>query len=374
MINDARYGTEGLSADVAWIRDQFRSPTPAYYDVLGHVQAMLDEPESALLAKLERAWQGRTFYVAYDRPLLFLAALRADALTEGASHPLYRAIAAEPPRAGEVTRDAVEMALAPERTRFFATLAARWVQTNETLRSIAWRWSAFLAGCDGGAKPLALVDLGASAGLNLVAERLPAIWTDPSGAPIPVVTAVRAVARLGLDARPVDLGDPDNVTWMRACVWPGDKVRLERLEAALEAFRDARHEPAPPTLEQADVSGFAARVARLAAEHDDRFILAYQTVFRDYLSPDVRDAYRAAMHDWLGTLQPGRGAWIELETATTNFDTAAPVVITAHVRATDGDVHALDIARTSHHPREVKPIPDAVRDLVRAFGSWKSRE
>ena len=30
--------------------------------------------------------------------------------------------------------------------------------------------------------PMALVDLGASAGLNLVAERLPAVWTDPSGA------------------------------------------------------------------------------------------------------------------------------------------------------------------------------------------------
>ena len=366
-------GADGFFADAAWIRDQFRSIAPSYYAVLGHVQAMLDEPRSELLRALEHAWEGRTFYIAYDRPLLFLAALRADALTEGASHPLYRAIGADLPQADEVSREAVELALAPDRTRFYATLATRWVQTNETLRSIAWRWPAFLAGCEGGTKPMALVDLGASAGLNLVAERLPAVWTDSSGAPIPAVTAVRAVARLGLDARPVDLTDPNNVTWMRACVWPGDKVRLERLEAALQAFHDARREPGAPVLEQADVSGFAARVARLGADHGDAFIVAYQTVFRDYLSPDVRDVHHAAMHEWLGTLPPGRGVWIELETAATNVESGAPVVISAHARSADGVVRTHDIARTSHHPREIKTIPDAVADLVRAFGSWKSR-
>jgi hypothetical protein len=362
----------GFSDDVAWIRRQFRDTVPSYFAVLGHVQTMLEESPSELGHALERAWSERTFQVAYDRPLLFLAALRADALSEGPSHPLYRAIGTDQPRAEEVNLGAVREALAPQHARFFATLASRWVQTNDTLRSIAWRWPAYLAGCDGGATPMALVDLGASAGLNLVAERLPAVWTDPSGAPIPAVTSVHAVARVGLDARPVDLADPENVTWMRACIWPGDRGRFERLEAGLRVLLDARHEPAAPVLELADVSDFAARVARVAREHENAFVLAYQTVLRDYLSPAAREAHRAAMVAWLGTLAPGRGVWVELETRPTGAEQAEPVAITVHVRA-EGEVRALEIARTLHHPIEVKPIAEAVHDLERALGRWKSR-
>ena len=371
--NQEQRGTDGFSADVAWIREQFHQPVPTYFAVLGHVQTMLDEPSSELGHALERAWRARTFYVAYDRPLLFLAAMRADALREGPSHPLYRAIGADSPWPHDVTLDAVRSALGSERTWLFGSLSTRWVQTNETLRSIAWRWPASLAGCEGATKPVALVDLGASAGLNLVAERLPAVWSDPSGAPIPAVTAIRAMARLGLDARPVDLADPENVTWMRACIWPGDHGRLERLEAALRVFADAQHDPPVPIVEQADVASFPERIARLSADHEDAFILAYQTVFREYLAPVVRESHAASMHAWLGALPPGRGLWIELETAAMAADSSAPVAITAHVRAAEGDVRALEIARTSHHPREVEPIPDAVRDLVRALGSWKSK-
>jgi hypothetical protein len=366
-------GVDGFLADVTWIRDQFRQGVPSYFKLLGYVQAMLAAPQSSLLVALERAWRHRTFYVAYDRPLLLLAALRADALIEGPSHPLHRAIGADPPLSEELSPEDVELALAPERTQLFATLATRWVQTNETLRSIAWRWPAFLAGCEGGAKPLALVDLGASAGLNLVAERLPAVWTDPSGAPIPAVSAVRAVVRLGLDARPVDLTDRENVNWMRACLWPGDRGRLERLEAALRIFRNAQRERPAPVLEQADVGGFASRLARLAMEHEDAFLLAYQTVFREYLAPAVRDVHLASMHAWLGSIAPGRALWMELETAATDAKGASPVAITAHVRAADGDVRVLEIARTSHHPREVKTIPERVHDLLRALGSWNTR-
>ena len=58
-------------------------------------------------------------------------------------------------------------ALDPTRESAYRALAERWVQTNDTLRSVIWRWPAWLAGCEGGARPLCLVDLGASAGLNL---------------------------------------------------------------------------------------------------------------------------------------------------------------------------------------------------------------
>jgi hypothetical protein len=337
--------------------------------LLGHVLAMLAEPSSALEQALEQAWQGRTFHVMYDRPLLFLAALRADAIREGASHPLYAAIGTDQPRSECVGAAAVREALAPSRGRFFDTIATRWVQTNETLRAVTWRWPARLSGCEGGARPIALVDLGASAGLNLVAERLPAVWTDPSGAAIPVVTSVRAVARVGLDARPVDLTDPANVDWMRACIWPGDRGRLDRLELALKAFFDARREAGAPTLVPCDASGFAGHLERVTLEHENAFMLAYQSYMRDYLAPAERDAHRTAMHAWLAKVAPGRAVWVELEATPTSVDHPEPAAITAHVRSEDGDVRALEIARTVHHPVVIKPNSCAVRELERALAS-----
>src|SRR5689334_3094757 len=128
-------GAAGLVADVARLRAGFRERIPSYWNVLGHVRTMLEEPGSVLLESLDRLWQDRPFHVLYDRPLLLLAALRADALTDGPSHPLYAAIAARAPSAETATYEAVRAAFAPERVRLFKTLAARRVQTNETLRS-----------------------------------------------------------------------------------------------------------------------------------------------------------------------------------------------------------------------------------------------
>jgi len=373
MSDDARRGADGFLADVTTMRAEFGGRVPSYAAVLGHVQTMLEEPSSLLGQALARVWSGRTFHVVYDRPLLLMAALREGAMVEGPPHPLYRAIGTDEPRAEEVSLETVRRALAPDRARLFATLARRWVQTNETLRSVVWRWPAFLAGCEGGGLPVALVDLGASAGLNLVAERLPAVWTDSSGAAIPVVATVKAVARLGLDARPVDLDEPENVIWMRACIWPGDRGRVERLEAGLRAFFDARREPTAPVLECMDVRDFAGRLTRVSMEHGNALVLAYQSYMRDYLAPDARQAHRAAMHEWLGTVPPGRAMWAEFEVSAAAEHRPHPAAITVHVRSGDGDVRALEIARTSHHPFKVAPIAEAVRELEGALRRWNGQ-
>ena len=373
MSDDAHRGANGFFADVTTMRAQFDGRVPSYAAVLGHVETMLEEPSSALGQALDRVWGQRTFHVVYDRPLLLLAALRAEAVVEGPSHPLYGAIGTEEPRAEEVSLEKVRRALSPDRARLFATLAERWVQTNDTLRSVVWRWPAYLAGCEGGAVPVALVDLGASAGLNLAAERLPAVWTDSTGAAIPVASKVKAVARIGLDARPVDLTVPENVTWMRACIWPGDRGRGDRLEAGLRAFWDARRDGAGPVLEAMDVSGFAARLADVSMEHEGALVLAYQSYMRDYLAPDTREAHRAALHEWLGTVSSGRAMWAELEASPVAERRSHPATIIVHVRAEGGDVRELEIGRTSHHPFEVQTIAEAVRELEGALLCWKRR-
>ena len=124
-----------------------------------------------LRRRLEAPWSGRRFEATYERPLLMLATLRASALEEGVSHPLWAAIAAEPPSRQAVNRASVLAALSPERHFMYSRFAQRAVQTNETSRAVAWLWPAHLLGADDGGRPLALVDLGASAGLNLIGDR-----------------------------------------------------------------------------------------------------------------------------------------------------------------------------------------------------------
>lgn len=98
-------------------------------------------------------------------------------------------------------------------------------------------------------RPLALLDVGASAGLNL---RLDAYRLDygslaigPEGAPTvtctvhgsrpPVLGVELDLAwRLGLDRSPVDVTSGDERRWLEACVWPDQPERAARLRDALD--------------------------------------------------------------------------------------------------------------------------------------------
>lgn len=338
-----RTGIEGLSEDLQLQRTLIGGRAPSYVRILDELVALLAADE-ALEGRLATALHGRTFFATYDRPLLILAALRLDALQVGAAHPLHAATVAAEPSTASITREAVAAALGPDRMHVFETIASRYVQTNETSRAITWLWPAALAGCANGQRPLALVDIGASAGLNLVADALPALWTDERGAPIPVASGADIRLRLGLDARPLDASNPDDAAWLRACIWPGDSTRLARLEAALTAWNAA-----PAHLEAVDVTRTPTRLGAVIDELPaDTLLLAYQTVVRDYLPPETARAYRDGMHRLLASAPSGRLAWLELEAAAT-LDNERPAAITAHLRGPDG-IAELKLARTHWHP------------------------
>ncbi len=133
-------------------------------------------------------------------------------------------------------------------------LAFRRVQTNDCGRSAligpGLTWIA-----DRIDAPLALIDVGASAGLNLLCDRYRLDYGDrgttgPVRSPVVVSCDVLAgdppiadllptpVSRVGIDRSPVDLGDADDARWLLACVWP-DTGRLARTEASIRlAQRD----------------------------------------------------------------------------------------------------------------------------------------
>jgi hypothetical protein len=339
-------GLDGFLDDVALLEPEMAVRVPPYQWVLQAVKQLLD---GELRARLEAAWAGRDFHVFYDRPLLLLAALRFDALLDGRGHPLWDAIAARDPIGAVATVAAVEAAFA--RPRVWEALGTRYVQTNETSRAVAWLWPAALLG----ARSFTLVDLGASAGLNLVADALGTVWTDvATGAPLEVARVPSLVERLGLDARPLDLAVRENAMWLRACVWPGELDRLGRLEAAIGSFSAVRPHPRLETLRARDMP---ARLSSLSG-----FVLAYQTVMREYLDADERAAYVAGMRAWLSSRPAGSALWVELESARDGATRERPAELVAHV-AVGGAVEDLGLALTAYHPRELAVDEAGVRQL-----------
>ena len=349
-----------------------RDDCPPHTRVLDVLRTLVDGPDAdvPLVQHLERCWRDRLFGASYERPLLMLAALRHEALVEGARHPLFDAIGATNPNPASVTRERVLASMSPDRASFWIALTSRKVQTNEVTRSVVWRWPAWLAGCDASRRPVALVDIGASAGLNLVAERLGLKWADARGAALPVAVRIDARARIGFDASPLDVRFDDDVAWLRACIWPGDHQRLARFDDAVKAMRAAYEDPVPPEMHALQAGLVPQRLEALSRTLGDVLVLAYQTFVRGYLDPERAELYARGMNAWLGA-HPGSALWVECEISdAAERDADLPAEIVAHTCVGDPSarsVRALCLARTGYHPRVVRVDEPACAELRAAI-------
>jgi len=130
----------------------------------------------------------------------------------------------------------------------------RAVQTNEVARSSALQ-RGFAVVARRAGLPLALVEVGASAGLNLVGDRYRYTYGaielgDPASEVLidcrlrgdlkPPLGIAPVAWRIGIDRNPIDTGDADQALWLRALVWPDQPWRAELL---LAAIRSARADP-----------------------------------------------------------------------------------------------------------------------------------
>jgi hypothetical protein len=354
-----RIGIAGLDDDLARQREATRGRSAPYERALRLLPGVLAGKAGRFV---EAAWEHRRFFAWYDRPLLLLAALRNDALADGADHPLFAGFAAREADPAAVTEPGLAAALDGSRERVFDALAHRAVQTNDTSRAIAWLWPAALARAGDDFRPLALADVGASAGLNLVADALPPVWVATDGEPLELARDVHPVARLGLDPTPLDVFRPADARWLRACVWPGERAREDRLDAALAAFQAARVRPDAPVIVPVAAASIPARLDLLSGAQMHALVLAYQTVVRDYLEPAERHVYEAGMRGWLAAHPPGRAVWVELEPVE---DAAAgpPGALVAHVRAPWGELRDLELARCALHPLRLDVQRRAVEEL-----------
>lgn len=178
--------------------------------------------------------------------------------------------------------------------------ATRRTQTNEALRSAAiLPWLSEAA--DAWGEPVHLVDIGASAGLNLCLDRFDYDYGDrliPASNPgatrltlscenrggfaLPAQPPAIAT-RTGLDLNPIDPNDADATAWLEALVWPEHVDRLERLRAALAIRRET------------DVSMVIGDAARTLGEIDGRLPAGPMLVFHTVMAYQLDAAQRAAI-------------------------------------------------------------------------------
>jgi hypothetical protein len=171
-----------------------------------------------------------------------------------------------------------------------AAMLARSTQTNEP-----GRCAALLPILARLPEPLALLEVGASAGLCLLpdfyaydyggailgpeAQRLtPPIFPCAVNTATPVPARLpRVVWRAGLDLKPVDLSDPGEVAWLEALVWPEQTDRLARLRASIKIAAEQK-----PRLIKGDLRTDIAALAREAPK--DATLVIFHTAVLPYVS------------------------------------------------------------------------------------------
>ena len=167
-------------------------------------------------------------------------------------------------------------------------------QTNEVGRS-AGLYAALMHVAARTALPLALFELGASAGLNLACAEygyrlgdracgsknaglvLASTWTGPA----PAGTDPVIVSRRGCDLAPVDLSDAIARERLLCYVWPDQLERVERLSAALRIVRAD-----PPMVDTADAADWIE--TRLPINHKPGTTrVLFHTIARQYFPAEV---------------------------------------------------------------------------------------
>jgi hypothetical protein len=193
-------------------------------------------------------------------------------------------------------------------------ILTRRTQTNEVARCATLLPA--LAMIDG---PLALLEVGASAGLTLLPDRYSYDYgdgrviegTDPLApvlncrtlGPVPVPSRVPEVIwRAGLDLNPLNVTDDDDMRWLECLLWPGEQGRADRLAAAIAT---ARREP--PTVHRGDlVTGVPAIAAEAPPEAT---LVIYHSAVLAYVDERGRRDFASVVKGmgvvWLSNEEPG---------------------------------------------------------------------
>jgi hypothetical protein len=251
--------------------------------------------------------------VAQRRPNLLLAAVHF-LLLAGVPHRLashydtVRPIDGDPAVANDATGSDVATDFKDfcraHHAELLELIAVRSTQTNEVGRCAALlpALNVVAAGYPDG-QPLSLLDLGTSAGLNLLFDSYGytyrqrsdgrVLHAGPADAEVQLDCTVRSelnelpplglppiAGRTGIDAAPIDPGSEEDARWLLACLWPDNLGRFDRLRGALAT---ARTRTDPPTVHRGDIiDDLPAVVEGIGA---DCPLVVFHSWVAAYLSP-----------------------------------------------------------------------------------------
>jgi hypothetical protein len=228
-------------------------------------------------------------------------------------------------------RKAIEKAI-DEQDDFLHDYLDNPPQTNEVARS-----AAILGGClliaEQTRLPLALFELGASAGLNLCFDRYRfelgetdprgtdpggTVWGNPQAAVVvrsswqgdfPPLNAPLAVAqRAGCDTNPLDPGSPRDRERLLSYIWPDQINRLSLTERALDEASAA-----PWRVERADAAAWVEDSLAAHTNPDQTRVLLNTIVWR-YLPEETRQRIRSSVDRFAEqATQRSPLAWLRIE-------------------------------------------------------------
>ena len=200
-------------------------------------------------------------------------------------------------------------------------LVGRRCQTNEVGRSAALAVG-FVEVTRATGLPLRLLEVGASAGLNLRCDRFRiggggAVLGDPTSpvdlsthwrTPPPSCPARLAVDdRRGCDRAPVDPTTPDGRTTLTAAVWADQRDRLARLRGALRIAAQV-----PVEVDRASLDGWTRQ--QLAALPTGVATVVFHSVVEEYVDDATRERFVATLDDAGRRATPGAPlAWVRVE-------------------------------------------------------------
>jgi hypothetical protein len=272
---------------------------------------------AAFAADEARGWSERyerlALAIAGSRELLaFIATLPADRQQPNLFLAAVRHVRGVPESA-----DHLAAIVREAHARIRAVMLSRTTQTNEPARC-----AVLLPVLARLPPPLALLEVGASAGLCLLPDRYgydygvarieppctgsrkPPVFACEVAGALPVPAAVPQIAwRCGLDLNPLDLHSPDNMRWLETFVWPEQEERAQRLRAAIEiGRRDA------PRVVKGDL--LTDLEPLIAAAPPQATLVVYHTAVLGYVpSQTARDRFAATMRNanavWISNEPPG---------------------------------------------------------------------
>lgn len=201
----------------------------------------------------------------------------------------------------------------------------RWLdgppQTNEVARAGAL-WPGIMEVAHRFGLDIELLELGASAGLNLNLDRFgydlggvrcgdaeSGVQLKPAwnGAP-PKVAPVNVVARAGVDQNPLDTSKPEVVERLMAFVWPDQDERVARISAAIALARTHK----PPVVRADAADWIEERLGHPQPEGVARIV--YHSIVLQYVLPESRARIAAAIERAGSVADAARPlAWLSYE-------------------------------------------------------------